>query len=154
MTSVKVFIIDEGTETEVSLSDEGFAVELDGSLYAPAVTTNIEKEKSSDTTRLSDQCGNFERRNVANRGWAVRVEGIATGESRDNNLSLDRLDEVAASEEIEIVCDLYDGPIAVQNVVVTQANDLISISTPETPAREKAYEFQLQLGEPQGDGNN
>lgn len=143
-------------ENDVKLSSSEFLVKIDttgdGSpdtiLGQPAVTEEIEIENDGDSATPQDQCGNTERFRATNEGWMVRVNGIVTAADREGNLTLQDLrDVVATSDSIWIRSDIMNGQVAVQNTVITQANDLVSIQTPDSVEPEKAFTFQLQLGE-------
>lgn len=138
--------------TERPISTTDFAVKMDGQLYRPAVTTNIEIENNGEMSTTQDQCGNTERSREGNMGWSVRVKGIATAnDDRGGNLSMQMLrDVVATSETIKIRSDVTGSSVTeleVSNTVITQASDLVSIQTDDTEGEELAFEFQLQLGE-------
>lgn len=139
----------ETVEREIPTTD--FAVKLDGQLRHPAITTNVEIENDGDISRQSDQCGNTQTRRVTNKGWTIRVQGIVTkNDGRQENLSLQLLrDVIATAESIQIRSDVISGTFEVSNVVITQANDLVSVNTFDTDGKEQAFEFQLQLGESQ-----
>lgn len=119
--------------------------------YEPAIVTDVEIESDGDMNTVSDQCGNAERESETNRGWVVRIQGIITGnEDRLQNLSLAYLrDVVATSDSVFVRTDAISGQFEVSNVVITQTSDLVSIQTQDTNGEEKAFEFQLQLGESQ-----
>lgn len=145
-----------GGETQVverRIATTGFSVKIDGQLYSPAVTTNIEIENNGQTDRVQDQCGNTERSRTTNDGWAVRVQGIVTkNDGREGNLSLQVLrDVVAVSDTIKIRSDVtppgVESGVEVSNTVITQASDLVSVQTGETDGEEQAFEFNLQLGQ-------
>lgn len=136
-------------EREVVFPDSAFAIEIDGQRYKPAVTTQVEIEKSPDNEVIMDQCERSERGRGGSRGWQVRVQGIITGnDDRAGNLSLQKMrDTVGSMDEITIYSDIFSGTIVLSNIVITQASDLVSIQTKDTVNEEDAYEFQLQLGE-------
>lgn len=136
-------------EKEIKLQTVGFFIVVDGENYSPAVTTNVEIENDGDVAQPQDQCGRIERTKVSDKGWNVRVQGIITGnDERDGNLSMQLMrDYVATADSVEVHCDLFDGEIVVGNLVITQANDLVSVNTRDTHGDEAAFEFQLQLGE-------
>lgn len=155
MALSEIVIIEEGEQSVVQITDEGFSVEVDGQEYTPAVTEDIQADKSVEGTTLNDQCGNYESRATNNRGWSVTVKGIVTANDRDGNLTMQFIrDTISNLEQIEITCDLYRGPIQVNSVSLGQGNGLNEISTTKTVGKEKAYEFQLQLGEPEGEGQS
>jgi hypothetical protein len=141
-----------GTDTSRrTIPTTSFSLFLNETEYQPAVVTDIEIENSGNDNQVSDQCGNTERNRTGNSGWAIRVNGIITGEdARQGNLSLSLLrDVVASSDSVTIGADIQSGTFEVGNVVITQQSDLVSIETANTNGKEKAYEFQLQLGETQ-----
>lgn len=119
----------------------------------PAIVTDVEIENDGDMNTVSDQCGNAERESDTRRGWVVRISGIITGnENRFQNLSLAYIrDELARQDSIYIVTDVISGQFEISNIVISQASDLVSIETKDTEGPEKAFEFQLQLGESQSD---
>lgn len=142
--------------TERRISTTEFAVKIDGQLYRPAVTTNIEIENDGDVSKTQDQCGNTERSRQTNNGWAVRIQGIVTGnDDRSGNLSMQLLrDVVALADTIQIRSDLTGSSVTefeVSNTVLTQSSDLVSIQTGDTDGEEQAFEFQLQLGQTEAD---
>lgn len=132
-----------------TLSTSRFVVKIDGQRYSPEITANIEIENDGGTERTTDQCGNTERSRTSNKGWAIRVTGIVTGnDARQSNLSLQLLRDVIAQEStISITSDIISGEFEVSNTVITQSSDLVSINTPDTEGEESAFEFQLQLGQ-------
>lgn len=144
-------------EREVQLSTTEFSVKLDttgsgepDTLFSPVVTQSVEIENDGDSTTPSDQCGNTERRRTTNEGWSIRVSGIVTANERGSNLSLQLLrDVIAPADSVQIRSDVLSGEVSVSNTVITQSSDLVSIVTDETEGEEKAFEFQLQLGESQ-----
>lgn len=156
-TTVEVVREIDGQEvvTEETLSSQQFGVKLDttgdgnpDTVFNPAVTTQVEIENSGEVSKTSDQCGNTQRSRTTTEGWLVRVQGIVTDVERGNNLTLSTLrDTVASSDTVPIRSDLLSGTIVVSNVVITQASDLVSIQTEDSFGEEKAFEFQLQLGE-------
>lgn len=161
MTTIVEFIEEvNGQEVvrERELSTQRFSVKLDttgdgtpDTLFTPVLTTEIEMENGSDQANPQDQCGNTEKLRATNLGWSINVTGIVTDSERQGNLSLSVLrDEVAVADKVTIRCDLISGPVAVNNTVLTQASDLVSINTQETEDEEKAFEFQLQLGSDSG----
>lgn len=139
------------TTSQRTIPTTSFSLFLNETEYQPAVVTDIEIENSGNDNKVSDQCGNTERNRTGNSGWAIRVSGIITGaDSRQGNLSLSLLrDVVASSDSVTIGADIQSGTFEVGNVVITQQSDLVSIETANTNGKEKAYEFQLQLGETQ-----
>lgn len=143
----------ETAVVEQTLPTTEFAVKIDGILYRPAITTNVEIENDGDVTRVQDQCGHTEANRTTNQGWSIRVQGIITGnEGREGNLSLALLrDTIANRDSVEIRSDVISGRYEVSNTVITQANDLVSINTNDTNGEEKAFEFQLQLGQSESD---
>lgn len=146
-------------ERDVRISSTPFSIKLDttgdgeaDTLFSPAVTTEVEIENNGDTSTPSDQCGNTERFRTTNEGWSIRVTGIVTANEREGNLSMQMLrDLVAPADAVQIRCDLISGQVAVSNTLLTQPNDLVSIQTVDTQGEEKAFEFQLQLGESQSE---
>lgn len=138
------------TETiEKTLPSTEFAVKMDGRQYQPAVTTDVEIENNGDLTRTQDQCGHTSAARTTNNGWSITISGIVTGnDGRDGNMSVQMLrDVVAPATSVQIRTDLISGQFEVSNTVITQPNDLVSVQTNETDGEEKAFEFQLQLGE-------
>lgn len=137
----------ENDRIEIPSSD--FSVKIDGNLHKPAAVTNIEIENDGDTTTTQDQCGHTARTRTGNRGWVIRVQGIITGnDDRYGNLSMQMMrDVIASSDSIKVRSEVYSGEQTVSNTVITDANDLHAIETPDTEGEERAYEFQLQLGE-------
>jgi hypothetical protein len=130
----------------------GFAIKIDGQLYKPVLTSEVEIENDTENQRTTDQCGNTERNNVADMGWTLAVNGIVTSNgAREKNLTLAMLrDIVAPSDTITIRSDIAGGGLTefeVANTVITNSSDLHTIETGITDGQEKAYEFQLQLGE-------
>jgi hypothetical protein len=153
MTLAQIQIVGGNGRETVELSSTSFAAKLDGQIYRPAVTTSVEIENDGDVSATKDQCGHTERKRVGNQGWQIRVQGMVTANTlRQGNLSMQQLrDVIAQSDEIEIISDVLSGTFAVSNVVITQPNDLVSIVTEDTNGEEKAFEFQLQLGESESD---
>jgi hypothetical protein len=142
--------------TERRISTTEFAVKIDGQLYRPAVTTQVEIENDGDVSTTTDQCGNTERDREANQGWSVRVQGIVTGnDDRGGNLSMQLLrDVIATADTIKVRSDVTGSSVTrleVSNTVITQASDLVSIQTADTNGEEQAFEFNLQLGESEAD---
>lgn len=157
MLTQEVTIVEDrgGNTVEVkrTIPTTEFAVKLDGQLYQPAITTNVEIENDGEQSRTADQCGHTERNRVGNKGWQITIQGIITGnDNRRGNLSLALLrDVIAVSETIQIRSDIISGEFEVSNTVITQASDLVSIQTSDTNGEEKAFEFQMQLGESNSD---
>lgn len=150
MTLSQIQILDEeGVSQIVDIPSTNFSIKVDGRLRSPAVTTTVEIENDGDVSATKDQCGHTERKRVGNQGWQIRVSGMITANTtRQDNLSMQQMrDVVAQSEEVRIISDVLSGVFAVSNVVITQPNDLVSIVTESTNGEEKAFEFQLQLGE-------
>lgn len=146
------FIEDVGGEERVverKISTTGFILKIDGKKYSPTITTSVEIENSGENTTTMDQCGHTERERTGNKGWLIRVQGIVTSnDSRTGNLSLQMLrDVVATANKVKVRSDVISGSYTVSNVVITQSNDLVSVETRDTEGEEKAFEFQLQLGE-------
>lgn len=140
----------EGDEpVEEVIQSTEFAVKIDGQIYKPAITTNVEIEHDGDTESTSDQCGHTTRQRTGDNGWVVRVQGIVTAnDDRYGNLSLQMLrDVVAGAEDMKIRSDVIEGSYVVSNTVITQAGDLYSIQTQATDGEEQAFEFQVQFGE-------
>jgi hypothetical protein len=142
--------------TEKRISSTEFAVKIDGQLFRPAVTTQVEIENDGDVSATTDQCGNTERDRQANQGWSVRVQGIVTGnDDRGGNLSMQLLrDVIATADTIKVRSDVTGSSVTrleVSNTVITQTSDLVSIQTEDTDGEEQAFEFQLQLGESEAD---
>lgn len=140
-------------ERVVETTSTQFFVNIGGKKFSPAVTTNIELENDGDIADPQDQCGNVERTKVSNKGYNIRIEGIATmNQEREGNLSMQLIrDYVGGADDVDIRCDLFEGTIVVSNIVITQSSDLVSIQTVDTEGEEKAVEFQLQLGEKETD---
>lgn len=143
------YITEGGQRTERDISSTRFSVKIAGEYRSPAVTREVEIENNGDQSVSRDQCGNIERRRQSNDGWAVRVTGIVTSNDvRRDNLSLQKLRDVVANmDSVEIVSDVTSGEYTVSNTVITEANDLVSVQTPDTDGREQAFEFNLQLGD-------
>lgn len=139
----------EEQEVETILPSTEFAVKVDGVKYQPTVTTSIEIENDGDIATTRDQCGHTERSRQTNKGWNITIQGIVTGNNaRQGNMSLSLVrDVIATSETINVRSDIISGKFEVGNVVITQSADLVSIQTADTEGEEKAFEFQLQLGE-------
>lgn len=138
---------------EEAVSSSRFYVELGNETYTPAVVTNVEIENDGDVASTTDQCGFTTRQRTGDDGWMIRVQGIVTAnDSRTGNLSLEILKEVALMSEITIGSDIISGTYEVSNTVITESSDLVSVQTSETEGEEQAFEFQMQLGETQGDG--
>lgn len=143
-----------GTVTrEETISSTEFAVKLDGVLYSPEITTEVEMENDGDISNTADQCGNTEREKINNGGWNLTVQGVVTGnDDRHGNLSLQLLrDVIAPMDTIRVRSDIAEGEFEVSNTVITQTGDLVSVETKSTDGEEKAFEFQLQLGESSAD---
>lgn len=144
----------------IEISSTGFYVKFDNEhpteLYSPAITKDIEIENDGELSRTQDQCGNTEKHRSANNGWSIRVKGIVTAnEDREGNLSLQLLrDTIATSETIQIRGDVIGKDfrrVEVSNTVISQSTDLVSVQTKSTDGKEKAFEFQLQLGQSEDD---
>lgn len=144
----------ETEEREEEVITSKFQVRLDGTLYEPAVVQKVEIEKSDDSTRRTDQCGNMKKQKAENSGWIMRVEGIITAnDSRHRNLSLQLLrDVIAEQDSVYIVSDILSGEIILSNVIITQPKDITSIETRDTEGKEQAFDFQLQLGRTENEG--
>ena len=147
-------------EREVKLASSEFIVKVDTTgdgtadtkLGKPVVTQEIEIENNGESAEPQDQCGNTERFRTTNSGWMIRVNGIVTANQRESNLTLQDLrDTIATMDAVWIRSDIMNGRVAVQNTVITQTSDLVAIETPQSEGREKAFEFQLQLGESQSE---
>lgn len=151
----QITVVTESGEQVIEATSEEFSVKLDttgngtpDTLFSPAITQEVEIENDGDTSKMQDQCGNTERQRQTHEGWSIRVEGIVTEEPREGNLTMAMLrDDVAAANSVQIRCDLINGEVAVNNTVLTQSSDLVSFSSNETDGKEKAFDFQLQLGE-------
>lgn len=152
-TQTVTFVDERGNVTEETFASTRFTAKIDGVTYSPAVVHNVEIENDGDTTSPQDQCGHTERRRTGENGWAIRVQGIVTGnEDRTGNLSLQLLRDVIASmSELKIRSDVISGTYEVSNVVITQSNDLVSIQSDDTHGAEMAFQFQLQMGESQSE---
>lgn len=142
-----------GSTTEEKVQHtQDFQVKIDGELYSPAITQNVEIEQSGETNKTMDQCTNVERKKSGSGGWLVRVEGIVvSGADAPSELTLEVLrDRVAFLDALEIRSTILNGTYVLSNVIITQSNDLVSLQAPwlggETD-RYDAFEFQLQLGE-------
>jgi hypothetical protein len=149
-------VVDDGsggtTVTERTIPSTSFAVILDDIAYEPAICRRVEAENGGNDNTTSDQCGNTERNRTGNDGWKVTVSGIITGADRPQNLSLPTLrDVVAGSDSIEISSDVISGTYELSNVLIGQEEDLVSVQTVNTDGKEKAFDFQLQLGETQSE---
>lgn len=154
MLTEQVSIIEDigGGETRTvskTIPSTEFVVKIDNTLYRPAITTEVEIENDGETTTTRDQCGHVERSRTGDDGWRIRAQGIVTGNtSRDNNLDLQLLrDEVASASDLKVRTDMIAGFFEVSNTVITQSSDLVSINTNDTDGTEKAFEFQIQIGE-------
>lgn len=136
------------TEFGVAFDEDGDGEYTDDPLYSPAITSEVEIENDGNNAVVSDQCGRTERSRTTNEGWMVTVTGICTAnESRRGNLSLEQVKQIGTSDEVYIVSDVHTGVLAVGNVVITQASDLVYVETGSTDGRERAFDFQLQLGD-------
>jgi hypothetical protein len=140
-------------ESEEEIATSPFAIKYDGQLYEPEVVTDIEFERSDENATTHDQCGNTERTATTTQGWLVRVQGIITAnETRVSNASMPFFrDIVAPADAIEVRTDVVSGRFTVGNLVISQPNDLVGLTTVSTDGMEQAFEFQLQLGEEAAD---
>lgn len=136
-------------ESETRIVSSRFAIELDDTLYTPAVVEGFEIENNGDTSTVADQCGNTQRQRTTNEGWTIRVNGIVTGnDNRNGNLSMPLLrDTIADLDTVTIVSDLLSGTFEVSNTLLSDSNEYHSIRTTDTDGDEQAFDFQLQLGE-------
>lgn len=153
VVSQVTYIDEDGNTQSFDVDNTEFAVELDGAEYRPEITTEVEIEYDGDNSSPRDQCGNMERSRVGSSGWLVRVTGIITANgSRRENLDLELFKNfLAPSDELTIVSEVINGTFVMSNAVITQPNDLVSVQTVNTDGEERAYEFQLQLGEESND---
>jgi hypothetical protein len=141
------------------ISTVEFSVKLDtdsdgepDTLFTPIITEDVEMENASDQSEVQDQCGNTERRRASNQGWSITVKGMVTAAERYGNLDLATLrDVVAPADDIIIRSDIINGEFALNNTLIGQRSDLVSINTVDTDGDEKVYDFQLQIGETESD---
>lgn len=140
-----------GQVDEVDVRNPKFYIRIDGQDFHPVLVDSLEIEHSGDSSTITVDCGDTERRKTANKGWVVTVEGlVSTNDTREDNLSVQKLKEVATMDAVDIRSALLSGPIIVSNVVIA-ADDAIEIDTERTSGREKVWAFRMTLGEEESD---
>lgn len=144
----------DAATTQVEVRNPKFFIKLDGEELYPAVVTNLEIEHSGESSTITTDCGDTERRRTGNLGWVVTVEGICTSNDvRTDNLSMQKLrDVIAPSETVDIRSALLSGTIIVSNVVLSSPESATEIETERTAGRERAWAFRMTLGEEESDG--
>lgn len=148
-----VTIIDAGGGvSEVDVQNPKFYVRIEGQDLFPVLVDNLEIEHSGESSTITVDCGDTERRKTANKGWTVRVEGlVSTNDTRADNLSMQVLrDVIAPADTVDIRSPLLSGRIIVSNVIIG-SDDAVEIDTERTNGREKVWGFSMTLGEEESD---
>jgi len=144
-----VTIVDGGgAPSEVDVQSPRFYIRLEGQDLHPVLVDRLQIENSGESSTITVDCGDTERRKTANKGWVVEVEGlVTTNDSRPGNLSMQKLrDVIAPSDTVDVHSALLRGSIVVSNVVIG-SDDAIEIETGRTNGREKCWAFRMTLGE-------
>ena len=148
------------TET-VEIRSVPIQIVIDGTRYAPAAVRGIDMENDGDVETITDQCGRTESERRSDKNWKVIIDGIVTAEeyqTRDSgsfvqNLTLEELQNIKNAGSIRLEGEMFDvlnrssEPLVLDNVVVGQSNDLVSVDV--GAGEQIAYEFQLQLRQAQ-----
>ena len=121
---------------------------------SPAAVRGIDLENDADVERVTDQCGRTEEARQTDKNWEVTLDCVITAESYRTeesgrlveNLTLRRAKQLKFANSIELEGDIFEGisgSFEVDNVFISQSNDLVSVNVGGDDMT--AYELQLQL---------
>lgn len=127
----------------VAVNETGnFNVELD-----PAVVQSVEYDHRGQTSSITSQCGETENRRASDELPDIAIEGVLV-ESQ-----LDDAKQLKEGDRITLVSDLYQGPVFIKRLTITQDTDIIHYVPNGSNEEELAFSFQLQVGQPGGTAN-
>lgn len=150
MTTITV--IDEfGNEETIDLPSSRWGITIDGEQFTPAVATNVEITSPDESTAITDDCGNTERRTTKNTGWSINVEGIVTNVEGGGNLSIRKLKQVSTMDEVSIFSDVHSGVMSNPRVTITQVSDMSFVQTKDMSGKAMAFEFTFEAGDREAD---
>ena len=121
----------------------------------PAVVRNIAMENDSEMDTVTDQCGRTENVREGDKNWEVTIDCIVTdasyrtdrvGDESVNNLTLQESKQLPMYDVVELEGGIFDeisGHFEVDNILINQSNDLVTVNV--GAGEHPAYEVQLQL---------
>lgn len=138
---------------EIETAETEFFVKVDGEELHPVLVTNLEMESSGDTTSITVDCGDTERRKTANAGWIITVEGlVSTNDVRPDNLSVQKLrDDIKQRDVVDIRSPIFSGTIVLSNIIINSPESAVEAETSRTWDRERVWGFRMVLGEEESD---
>lgn len=109
--------------------------------FSPTLVQRIKFDNKGQMSSITTECGETENRREGNNKVNLTVEGIIVQDE------IQQLRALEAREQITFVSDMYDGPVIIERLSITQDPSLIYYK--ENNAEEQlAFNFQLQLKEP------
>lgn len=136
-----VTIVNENGEVEaVEVTTGGVVFEIDdGEMFRPAVVERLEYDHEGIVSQMTwDSCNRVENRREGDRKPDVVIEGIITEEQLEPLKGLDQ------QQDLTILSDLHNGPVAVRRTTIEQSNDLVEF-IPDGGEPSLAFAYQLQI---------
>lgn len=116
--------------------------------FEPAVVESIRYDHKGQTSTVTNQCGEAESRRSGDELPDITIEGILTGDQLSDAKALKR------NEEITLVSDIHQGQVFVKRLTIVQNSDLVHYRETTEAAPQLAFEFNLELGQPDGSSGN
>jgi hypothetical protein len=126
-------------EARVIPSDDGI------SEFSPSVVQDIEYDHKGSTSSITTVCGETENRRNADELPDLTIEGVIT------EPEIPDIKNLKNGEQITFISDIHSGDVYVKRVTINQSTDILSF-VDDSGNEELAFAFQLQLGQPDGEG--
>jgi hypothetical protein len=111
--------------------------------FEPAVVQRIEYDNEGQMSQITSLCGESENRRSGENLPKMTIEGILTDDQLTEAKALQQ------GEEIDMVSDIYTGPVEVRRLTIEQSEQLLTFRPSGSDQEKTAFTFQLQVKQPE-----
>lgn len=138
-------VTENGIEEQEVFSRDAIVIPEDSDFDSlePAVVRSIEYDHKGQQSSITTTCGETENRRESDDKPDITLQGILTYDQLETAKNLKEGDEITLSS------DVHQGQVFVHRLTITQTSDLNYFVPDGSNEEQLAFEFQLQLSQPE-----